>query len=156
MVTKYVRKLAFVMMKLITLILLNVQAYDLCPISFCPSSPPIQLSYSSELDEAIGSMRTCLEEKVKACESIEETGILFDFEHISCIRVGFLHCMDDHIVHDPAMGPLIRNCIRLNCYSRPKAVELITSHFNGDYVKCLLACFEHVKKHRDRIYTQNP
>lgn len=101
-------------------------------------------------------MRTCLEEKVKACESIEETGILFDFEHISCIRVGFLHCMDDHIVHDPAMGPLIRNCIRLNCYSRPKAVELITSHFNGDYVKCLLACFEHVKKHRDRIYTQNP
>ena len=52
MVMKRVRKLWLVMIGLFILILISVQANDIAPISFYPSSPPVPLPYSFKVDGA--------------------------------------------------------------------------------------------------------
>jgi hypothetical protein len=147
MVTKCIRKLTFVMMELLILILLVVQANELAPTPFCPYSPPIQLSYSSELDEAKGLMEICLTRKFENCESFKKTWPLPDLEYELCIHYGHLYCLNHiKVIHDPVI-----DCFTINCKPKSKIRPLPLS-----YVRCLLKCYtKYIKKHPNVIHTKN-
>jgi hypothetical protein len=65
--TKSVSKHMAVMIEFLILILLDMQAIDLAPTSFSPSSPPIQLPYSFELDVATVKLHKRIADNVESC-----------------------------------------------------------------------------------------
>lgn len=79
------------MMELFILILLDVQANDHAPTSFCPSSFPIPLPYSSEVDEAKG-MYKCIPDAVEGCERTKERWPDHDFRYQKYIFKSFARC----------------------------------------------------------------
>ena len=57
------------MIEFLILILLDVQAIELAPTSFSPSSPTIQLPYSFELDVTTVPMHKFVADNVEGCTS---------------------------------------------------------------------------------------
>jgi hypothetical protein len=138
--TKRVTKLTLVMMELTILIILyDVQANNLTNTSLCSFSLPIQLSYSSQVDEVRETMYICLTSIVEECKSSISFPVT-DLNYDLCIFKGFSH----YIRHfkrseDPIMFPFLK-CIKLKCMKEKLDLTI--------FVRCSLECYEmHVTKH---------
>jgi len=151
MVRKCVRNLPVLIMEVLILIVLNVQANDLASTSFYPSSPPILLPYSFELDRAKGDIHECLTNEIEGCKSSKTTWPSSDIKYSYCIFRSFKKCLNEFPRH-PIMRPIIKDCF-LVC-----AIKLETEQrYIAGFTSCLLKCYEeHVKKPSDVIYMQNP
>jgi hypothetical protein len=135
MVTKYVRKLTVVAMKLLILIIFYMQANDLAPASTYMSSPPVPLPYFSKVHTIEEVMKICLLHRVRNCESFKAyrgSGPKIPFE--TCVDKGFLGCLHT-IVREKPLVTKTYDCAKTNCMSKDE---------------------KHIEKHSDVIYTRIP
>ncbi len=90
-------KLEVVMINFIILILFKVQATDLAPSSFHPSSIPSSLLIPFELDNVPEPVYSCLSERYESCWYRMRQSML-DFQlFVKCIPDSFDHCLATHV-----------------------------------------------------------
>ena len=90
-------KLEVVMINFIILILFKVQATDLAPSSFHPSSIPSSLLIPFELDNVPEPVYSCLPERYESCWHRMRQSML-DFQlFVKCIPDSFDHCLATHV-----------------------------------------------------------
>jgi hypothetical protein len=150
---KCVRKLMLVITKLHILILISVQANNIAPTSFTPSSPPILHPYSSELD--IGELHLCLIHAVGHCTRFKSTWPFPDKAYELCITNAFALCIvETRGSKNPIIFHNLRYCLDVNC--EPKLRIKVKHHQSTLFVRCLLECFyQHVANPNDVIFVQN-
>jgi hypothetical protein len=153
MVMKCVRKLMLVITKLHILILFSVQANNLAPTSFTPSSPTILPPCSFELD--IGELHLCLTGAVHECAGLKSTWPFPDTLYELCITNIFAKCFAETPSFENQVNfHILRYCIFVNC--EPKLKIKAKHRQSALYVHCLLECYyQHVTNPNDVIYRQN-
>jgi len=153
MATKCGQNFLLVMMELLILILLNVQANDLVPTLFFPSSPPNLLPYSFDLDEAKGALHNCLTKEIEDCSHVKKTWPFTDFTYQHCIKLRFGHCMILAVFSNDPYYFIMDDCISTTC--KPEMKENKPYYRSSAiFVNCLLKCYEErIKNPSDVIYS---
>jgi hypothetical protein len=150
---KCVKKLMLLITKLHILILFSVQANNLVPTSFTPSSPPILPPYSSELD--IAELHWCLTRVVGHCTGFKSTWPFPDKLYELCIIGAFAVCfVETPYFKNPITFHILSYCLEVNC--DPKLRIKAKHRQRALYAHCLLECYDkHVTNPNDVIYMHN-